>query len=225
MATKKDIDKINQSNQTADQRNIENKNALRALDKDFWEYRYKNNLTGWDMGVVSPPIKAYVDQLKDKDIKILIPGAGKSHEAEYLLQQGFSDITVIDISSLLINQLKEQFKDNPEICLIEGDFFAHSGQYDLILEQTFFCTLYPENRPKYVDKMNTLLKKEGKLCGVLFDRIFEGGPPFGGRKIDYQPLFSSRFKINKMEPCYNSHPARKGTELWIDVQLDTKTYE
>ena len=192
--------------------------TAKSLGKDFWEYRYKNNLTGWDMGVVSPPIKAYVDQLQNKDIEILIPGAGKAHEAEYLLRQGFSAISIIDISSLLIQQLKEQFKDNPEIRLIEGDFFNHIGQYDLIIEQTFFCTLYPENRSKYIEKMKTLLKKEGKICGVLFDRIFEGGPPFGGRKKDYYSLFSDAFKINTMETCYNSHPARKDAELWIDLQ-------
>ena len=190
----------------------------KSLDKDFWEYRYRNNLTGWDMGVVSPPIKAYVDQLKNKNIDILIPGAGISHEAEYLLSQGFSSITIIDISSLLISQLKEKFKNNPEIRLIEGDFFEHEGQYDLIIEQTFFCTLYPENRSKYLEKMKALLKKEGTLCGVLFDKIFEGGPPFGGHKNDYEQLFKDYFKINKMETCYNSHPARMDSELWIDMQ-------
>lgn len=192
----------------------------KVLDKDFWEYRYRNHLTGWDMGVVSPPIKAYVDQIEDKDIAILIPGAGRSYEAEYLLGQGFTSITVIDISSILINELKDKFKNNSKIRLIEGDFFEHQGQYDLIIEQTFFCTLYPENRSAYIRKMKELLTEEGILCGVLFDKSFEDGPPFGGHKADYKELFKADFKINKMASCYNSHPARKDAELWINLQQE-----
>lgn len=190
----------------------------KSLDKDFWEYRYRNNLTGWDMGVVSPPIKAYIDQIENKNLDILIPGAGMSHEAEYLLSQGFTSITIVDISSLLIQQLKEKFRNNPEIILVEGDFFKHKGSYDLIIEQTFFCTLYPENRPMYIHKMKNLLKKDGKICGVLFDRIFDGAPPFGGHLDDYYKLFKDHFQIQTMETCYNSHPARENAELWINLQ-------
>ena len=39
---------------------------------NYWEDRYDANLTGWDMGKVSPPLKDYFDQLKDKSLKILI---------------------------------------------------------------------------------------------------------------------------------------------------------
>ena len=44
------------------------------LDAEFWENRYRNQETGWDLGTVSPPLKAYIDQLEDKDVAILIPG-------------------------------------------------------------------------------------------------------------------------------------------------------
>jgi methyl halide transferase len=54
------------------------------LDKDFWNNKYIENNTGWDLENVSPPIAAYFDQVENKALKILIPGAGNSHEAEYL---------------------------------------------------------------------------------------------------------------------------------------------
>jgi len=38
------------------------------------------------------------------------------------------------------------------------------------LEQTFFCSFKPENRDKYRDKILSLLKPDGKLVGVLFNR-------------------------------------------------------
>jgi len=187
------------------------------LDKSFWNSKYENNLTGWDLGAVSPPIKEYIDQIKNKDLRILIPGAGNAYEAKYLIEKGFTDITIIDIAPRLIQNLKEEFKVNSAIQLIEGDFFDHQGEYDLIIEQTFFCAIHPSLRPQYIQKMKALLSEEGSLCGVLFNREFVGGPPFGGNKLEYQGLMKDELNIKKMDLCYNSHPARENTELWINI--------
>lgn len=60
------------------------------LDEFYWNTRYQTNDIGWDIGSVSPPIKAYIDQLTNKQLRILIPGCGNTYEAEYLLQQGLT---------------------------------------------------------------------------------------------------------------------------------------
>lgn len=57
---------------------------INQLNKSYWENRYTNNLIGWNIGYISTPLKTYIDQIKDKSLKILIPGAGNSYEAEYL---------------------------------------------------------------------------------------------------------------------------------------------
>ena len=49
-----------------------------SSDKEYWTQRYKDDLTGWDIGAVSTPLKTYFDQLTDKNMRILIPGAGLS---------------------------------------------------------------------------------------------------------------------------------------------------
>lgn len=99
---------------------------------------------------MSPPIKNYIDTIENKEAKILIPGCGNTYEAEYLLQQGFTNITVIDIAPTLVENLKEKFAGNKNIKVILGDFFEHKGNYDYIIEQTFFCALPPTMRQKYV---------------------------------------------------------------------------
>ena len=114
----------------------------KPLDATYWEAQYKAKLTGWDLGLISPPIKTYIDELENKNSSILIPGCGNSYEAEYLLQEGFTNITVIDIAPTLVTVLKEKFKNNPNIQIILGDFFEQKGKYDLIIEQTFFCALH-----------------------------------------------------------------------------------
>jgi hypothetical protein len=57
------------------------------LSKDYWNNRYEADEIGWDLKIISPPLKAYIDQLTDKNIRILIPGCGSGYEAEYLLKQ------------------------------------------------------------------------------------------------------------------------------------------
>lgn len=201
----------------ATESNKENKNEL---NMEFWDERWKQNQTGWDMNAVSPPLKAYIDTIVNKGVAILIPGCGNAYEAEYLLENGFSNVTLIDISPTLVMSLLEKLKKyaGRELTIICGDFFRHYGQYDIILEQTFFCALSPDLRKAYAEKMHSLLSESRKLVGILFNKEFEKGPPFGGNKEEYLALFADFFEIEKMEDCYNSIAPRAGTELFIELK-------
>lgn len=193
-------------------------NDEKILNQEYWDKQYTSNATGWDLGGVSPPIKSYIDTLEDKNIKVLIPGCGNSYEAEYLLQKGFTNVNVIDIAPILVNRLQEKFKNNSNINIILGDFFEHQGNYDLIIEQTFFCALPPKMRQEYVSKMHQLLNEKGLLVGLLFNKTFEGGPPFGGCQAEYEYLFEQYFDFIKMELCQNSIKPRANSELFIELQ-------
>ena len=116
----------------------------KILDQEYWETQYKTKATGWDLGKVSPPIKEHFEIIENKDSRILIPGCGNSYEAEYLINKGFTDITLIDISPTLIDDLQEKFQNNSNLKIILGDFFEHQGEYDLIIEQTFFVPCHPK---------------------------------------------------------------------------------
>ena len=188
------------------------------LDQNYWDMQYIDNNTGWDLGKVSPPIKEYIGTLKDKNISILIPGCGNSYEAEHLLNEGFTNITVIDIAPTLIENLQKKFKNNPNIQIILGDFFEHQADYELIIEQTFFCALPPTMREQYVSKMHQLLSDKGKLIGLLFNKTFESGPPFGGSQSEYEQLFEPHFEFLQMDLCQNSIKPRANCELFIEFQ-------
>ncbi len=187
------------------------------LDETYWNERYTNQTAVWDVGEVSTPLKEYIDQLTDKTVRILIPGCGNAYEAIYLIEKGFKNITLIDISPALVKNIQQKLKkyNDEQLQIICGDFFELYQQFDLILEQTFFCALDPELRKRYTDKMYDLLNVGGKLVGVLFNRSFEESPPFGGSKAEYEKLFSEMFQIQKMEMCYNSIEKRKGNELFV----------
>ena len=190
------------------------------LNETYWSDRYKNNSAAWDMGIVSPPLKEYFDQLTDKNIAILIPGCGNAYEAEYLLLNGFTNLTLIDISLLLVEKLQRKLAAylGKELNIVCGDFFTLNQTFDLIVEQTFFCAIDPSLRLAYVEKMKALLTPNGKLTGVFFNRTFEGGPPFSGSEAEYRLLFKDNFHIKIMEGCYNSISPRNGTELFVVLQ-------
>lgn len=189
------------------------------LDKTYWEDRYKNGETQWDISQISSPIAAYFDQLDDKKIPVMIPGAGNSHEAAYLLKKGFGNITILDIAEKPLEDFKKRNPDFPHHNVICCDFFKHEAKYDLIVEQTFFCALSPTLRKAYAQKMSELLVTGGKLVGLLFDfELTEKGPPFGGDREEYISYFRNDFKIQVMEQCYNSIKPRAGRELFIILE-------
>ncbi len=188
------------------------------LKAEWWEQRWKNGQTGWDIGHASPPITEYMAQHTNKNAAILIPGCGNAHEAEYLIENGFQDITLLDISPTAVELAKKKFADYPQIRVICDDFFKHDGKYDLIIEQTFFCTLLPEGRYMYANKAYELLNKGGKIVGVLFGIPFpHQGPPFGGTSAEYKSIFEKKFHIQTMDECYNSIKPRAGNELFINL--------
>lgn len=191
---------------------------MEKLDKHYWQQRYEEGSTGWDTGAVTTPIKEYVDQLKDKKIRILIPGCGNGYEAQYVYEQGFENVHVLDFAQQPLDDLLLRNPAFPQAHLHREDFFEHQGEYDLILEQTFFCALDPALRENYVVKMKSLLSEKGKLAGVLFNRDFKDGPPFGGTAEEYQQLFSAHFKNVSIAPCYNSIEPRQGTEVFIRIK-------
>ncbi len=189
------------------------------LNANFWEKRYQDQATGWDVGAISTPLKTYFDQLSDKNLQIFIPGCGNAHEAAYLHQQGFTQVFLLDWAKPPLEHFKAQFPDFPENHLICADFFVHTGQYDLIVEQTFFCAINPSLRTQYAQQVHQLLKPGGKLAGVLFNiPLNEDHPPFGGSKAEYLTYFEPLFASVYLETCYNSIPPRAGNELFVLLQ-------
>ena len=187
--------------------------------KEYWDSKWEAQQTGWDIGYISTPIKEYIDQLTNKDLNIMIPGAGNSYEGEYLFKQGFENVSILDLSKVPFNNLKKRCPDFPNKSLIIGDFFEHQGIYDLIIEQTFFSSFQPKFRPQYANKVHELLKPGGKLVGVLFQvELYDDHPPYGGSKQEYLELFDPLFKIQLMETANNSIKPRMGSEVFMILE-------
>lgn len=189
------------------------------LSADFWDNRYQTNDIGWDLGTISPPLKAYFNQLTNLDLKILIPGGGNSYEAEYLFNKGFKNVYVVDLSQTALDNLIARVPDFPSSNLILNNFFDLNMTFDLIIEQTFFCAINPSLRADYAKKASDILNVNGKVAGLLFDATLNTThPPFGGSKKEYLGYFKPYFDIKIMDASYNSIKPRAGKELFFVIQ-------
>lgn len=184
-----------------------------------WEERYQEKNTGWDIGYVSTPLKEYFDQLENKEIRILIPGGGNGYEASYLHQNGFTNVVLVDLAQTPLDNFAAANPSFPKANLIQRNFFDFKGEFDLIVEQTFFCAINPKHRTAYAKKATELLKPEGKLMGLLWSVPLNADrPPFGGSKEEYLTYFDAYFKYLHFEEAYNSIPPRANRELFLLAQ-------
>ncbi|WP_299824617.1 methyltransferase domain-containing protein [uncultured Pontibacter sp.] len=189
------------------------------FNASYWQQRYTQNLTGWDTGAITTPLKSYFDQLENKTLRILIPGCGNAYEAEYLFRNGFKHVYLVDIALAPLQNFAERVPDFPKEQLLHQDFFELEGKYDLMVEQTFFCALEPSLRPAYAQKAASLLEPGGKLAGLLFSITFDkAGPPFGGSKEEYEVYFKPYFRFKHFSQAYNSIPPRQGSELFMVLE-------
>ncbi len=185
------------------------------MDSKYWNDRYLNDNAPWDASSITTPIKEYVDKLTDKSLRILIPGCGNAHEAEYLYRQGFESVYVCDWAELSLQNFSNRVPDFPEDQLLCSDFFALDLEVDLVIEQTFFCTLATlEQRKAYAGKVHELLANGGKLVGLFFEMEKEDGPPFGGDRALYRSIFEPQFSDVSFEMAVNSIKPRAGSELF-----------
>lgn len=185
----------------------------------YWQRRYVNEQTGWDVGEITTPLKNYFKQLPNRGQRILIPGCGNAYEAAYLHNAGFEQVYLADIAPKPLKDFASRMPDFPKGHLLPQDFFQLQGAFDLIVEQTFFCALPPDRRAAYAKKCAELLVPGGKLMGLLFDTTFRSqGPPFGGNREEYRNYFEPYFNFLHFDTAYNSIAPRQGRELFILLQ-------
>jgi hypothetical protein len=125
----------------------------------------------------------------------------------------------LDWSSTVKDMILNTYPLVPEKNIFVEDFFQHSGNYDTILEQTFFCAIDPEDRMRYAAKVGELLNPGGVLAGVLFNfSLTEDGPPFGGSATEYHDILARYLTVLRIDQCENSMPSRVERELFFEAR-------
>ncbi len=187
-------------------------------DMNFWNGRYLEKNTGWDLGQVSPPFVHLVESRAFVPYSsILIPGAGRGWEALYLAGLGF-EVTCVDFAPEAVAEGRSLAqKHGVLINYVEEDLFRLSperyGRFDYLLEQTCFCAIDPDRRREYGEMAARMIRPGGELVGLFYVHGREGGPPWTTTSEEVRDLFREHFDFLEFAVTPYSAEARKGEEI------------
>lgn len=156
--------------------------------KDHWERVYQKHApteVGWYQAYPEISLKFINNTGVGLDGRIIDVGGGTSKLSEHLLQQGYKELTVLDISSNSIKKAEAQFGEkSSRINWIEGDVtsYGFKEQYDVWHDRAVFHFLTKiEDRKGYVNSLNQALKLNGHLIIATFS--LEAPPKCSGLSV------------------------------------------
>ncbi|NNE29747.1 MAG: class I SAM-dependent methyltransferase [Saprospiraceae bacterium] len=172
--------------------------------KAHWENIYETrplDTVSWYQPKPETSLRYFKALATRKDARILDVGGGDSFLVDHLLDEGYSDITILDISEKGIERAKARLGDRAEkITWINSDItnFEPEGQYDLWHDRAAFHFLNSEEEiQKYLEIASKAIRPGGNL--VLGTFSTEGPTKCSGIEIrQYSPgsmieLFGKNF--------------------------------
>lgn len=146
------------------------------LEPEFWESRFQVGRTPWEREGLNPAFVTWRTTDELRPCRILVPGAGRSHEPAALLRDGF-DVVTLDLAE---SAVKAQAARLGPHRAIQADVtqWLPDAPFDAVYDQTCLCALPPALWPAYEARLRRWLRPGGKLF-VLFMQVgHDGGPPF-----------------------------------------------
>jgi ubiquinone/menaquinone biosynthesis C-methylase UbiE len=143
--------------------------------KDHWERVYQKlspGEVGWYQAYPKWSLKLIGNASIGTDLSIIDVGGGTSGLSEHLLDRGYRNLTVLDISGNSIDRAKSRLGEKShEIKWVEADITSHEfkAQYDIWHDRAVFHFLTnTEDRRKYIAALNQALKPNGQLIMATF---------------------------------------------------------
>lgn len=187
-------------------------------EESFWEERYREGTTGWDLGQPAPP---FVDLLSSPDApppgKMIVLGSGKGHDAIFFARQGF-DVTAVDFAPSAVEEARKNAQaQGVSANFVQHDLFTLDGTYnhafDYVLEHTCFAAIPIIAREEYVKVVRRLLRPTGEYIAIFFAHGRPGGPPFTTDRAELMRLFRPYFRIEELDAASRAANGRPGQEL------------
>jgi ubiquinone/menaquinone biosynthesis C-methylase UbiE len=181
----------------------------RVSTSKFWNQRYLDNNTKWDLGHPTPILTHYLENNKISG-KACVLGCGNGHDVMELSQYNI-DVYAIDFATEAIKNLRKKLTQIQRVKLIEEDIFnlshLYSNYFDFVYEYTCYCAIDPNKREDYFDMVYKILKVGGLLFGIFIpldkDMYNEEGPPFGVSVEEVMELAHNKFKV--IENTFSDH--------------------
>ncbi|CAB1084836.1 hypothetical protein D1AOALGA4SA_12343 [Olavius algarvensis Delta 1 endosymbiont] len=148
---------------------------FRRKRKDHWEGIYQRlapNEVGWHQTFPKMSLKSINRTSVGTGGRIIDVGGGTSSLTRHLLDMGYRDLTVLDISGKSIKKAKLQLGEKSSSTnWIEADITSYEfkEQYDVWHDRAVFHFLTKtEDRKRYIDALNQALNLNGHLIIATF---------------------------------------------------------
>ncbi len=199
---------------------------MTTANSQYWENRYQEGTTGWDIGQAAPPFVSLLDSAAaPKPGKMAVLGSGSGYDALLFAARGF-EVIGFDFAPSAITQSvalraiasATELAQNSSISaqFLQRNIFDLPAEFphyfDYVLEHTCFCAIAPGDRQPYVQLVKSLLKPDGELVALFWAHNQLGGPPFGTTTTEIRQYFEPDFRINSLTLANNSVPQRQGQE-------------
>ena len=147
-------------------------------NKKHWENIYQKkeiNGVSWYQKIPSESLKLIEKYSSDNTDKIIDIGCGKSFLADNLLELNYTNISLVDISSNALKEVKDRLQ-NKSLNFIETDIlnFNSNDKYDIWHDRAVFHFITnPEGIEKYISLCNKYINNHGIL---IIGAFAEDGP-------------------------------------------------
>ena len=147
-------------------------------NKKHWENIYqKKEIDGvsWYQKIPSESLQLIKKYSLSNSDKIIDIGCGKSFLADNLLELNYTNISLVDISSNALKEVKERLQ-NKSLNFVETDIlnFNSNDKYDIWHDRAVFHFITDnEGIKKYISLCNEYINKEGVL---IIGTFAEDGP-------------------------------------------------
>ncbi len=181
---------------------------------DFWDTRFRQNVTPWDAGRVPVALQRFVSRHTGRG-RVLVPGCGTGYEVRELAHAGF-DVTAIDFSEAALEAARRELGPLAHLVRL-ADFFSlerDTPPFDAIYERAFLCALPRREWDKWAACAAELVRPNGLLFGFFFFDTSAKGPPFGITAEQLDALLAPDFERIEDEPVEDSVPAFAASERW-----------
>lgn len=200
--------------------------TVSALNATFWEEKYQDGATRWDLGQPAPPfVRLLTSSEPPLPGRIAVLGAGRGHDALLFAEHGF-EVVAFDFAPSAIEAGIEAARSRGlSAQFLQRDIFALGAEFkssfDYVLEHTCFCAINPDQRSEYVNVMRSILRPGGKLIGLFWAHERADGPPFGVAIEALHQHFSSSFDFLSLELAPDSVESRRGEEYLACLSLSS----
>ncbi len=154
--------------------------AIPKLEKDHWEKIYATKQpeeVSWTQEIPQTSLNFINDAKLPKTAKIIDIGGGDSKFVDYLIEEGFENITVLDISEHALNRAKNRLGEKSKLVkwvVSDVTDFQTDETYDFWHDRAAFHFLTTEPQiVKYISLARLAVKENGIITIGTFS---ENGP-------------------------------------------------